>query len=189
MFQALFLPYCPDNNGMNSPAGFTTGSRSVLQREKQKTMQQLSNPVTWYTLLKFIHVTSFAIWFGTVFASVFLLKTLEPALTGKEADVARYPEFLKTYIKQETAVADTGFKTAVVSGLLLAFFFHGWTLWVSVKAGLIVLQVALTMRYIIKSIQPLRYPCPRQAYINWYKLFGISLTMFAMVLSVTFFFL
>ncbi|ACF46618.1 MAG: hypothetical protein OQK66_01990 [Prosthecochloris sp.] len=143
----------------------------------------------WYTLLKFIHVTSFALWLGTVFASIFLLRTLEPVLTGSEKEIARYPEFLKTYIKLETSVADKGFKTTVISGLLLALFFHGWTLWVFVKIGLIILQVVLTMSYIIKAIQPLSYPCSPGDYANWYKLFSISLTMFALVLLVTFFLL
>lgn len=143
----------------------------------------------WHAILRLIHVTSFATWFGTVFASLFLLKTLEPKLTGPNNDPGDYPLLLQTYIKLETKVADAGFKTAIVSGLLLAFFFHGWTIPVLIKTGLIILQVALTMGYIIKAIHPLKYPCSRSDYKKWYNLFTISLTMFALVLGVTFFFL
>jgi len=145
--------------------------------------------MNWHSLLLFIHVTSFAIWFGTVFASLFLLRTLEPRLTAKDGNTAEYTSLLHTYIRLETKVADTGFKTAVVTGLLLAFLFHGWTLWVFVKAGLIVLQVALTMGYIVKAIQPISYPCDAGEYARWYRLFTISLTMFALVLGVSFFLL
>ncbi len=143
----------------------------------------------WHTLLRLIHVTSFATWFGTVFASFFLLKTLEPKLTGPEDELGEYPRFLQTYIKLETKVADTGFKATIVTGLLLAFFFHGWTLPLFIKSGLIILQVALTMGYIIKAIQPLKYPCSSSDYKKWYNLFATSFSMFALVLVVTFFFL
>ena len=141
----------------------------------------------WHSLLLFIHVTAFATWFGTVFASLFLLKTLEPKLTGTYDDLGDYPMLLQTYIKLETKVADAGFKTTIVSGLLLALFFHGWTIAVAIKSALIILQVALTMGYIIKAIHPLQYPCSRSDYKKWYNLFTISLLMFALVLGVTFF--
>ena len=141
----------------------------------------------WLALLRFIHVTSFATWFGTVFASLFVLKTLEPKLAGSTDETADYPKFLQNFIKLETKVADAGFKTAIISGLLLAIFFHGWTIGVLVKSGLIILQVVLTMGYIIKAIQPLTYPCSRSDYKKWYILFTISLSMFALVLGVTFF--
>ena len=143
----------------------------------------------WHTILRFIHITSFAAWFGTVFTSLFVLKTLEPKLTGSATDTATYPDFLQSFIKRETKVADAGFKIAIVSGLLLAFFFHGWTIGVLVKSGLIILQVVLTMGYIIKAIQPLTYPCTRSEYKKWYNLFTISLSMFALVLGITFFLL
>lgn len=143
----------------------------------------------WHAILRLIHVASFATWFGTVFASLFLLKTLEPKLTDSDNGPGEYPTLLQTYIKLETKVADTGFKTAIVSGLLLAFFFHGWTVPVMIKSGLIILQVALTMGYIIKAIHPLKYPCSRSDYKKWYNLFTISFSMFALVLGVTFFLL
>ncbi len=145
--------------------------------------------MNWHSLLLFLHVTSFAVWFGTIFASLFFLRTLEPKLTGSSGDAQEYRTFLFTYIKLETKVADAGFKTAVATGLLLALFFHGWTLWVFVKIGLVALQVALTMGYIVKAIQPLAYPCSTDAYRKWYNLFAISLGMFALVLAVTFFLL
>ncbi len=143
----------------------------------------------WHTILRFIHVTSFATWFGTVFASLFLLKALEPKLTVSAEALADYPQLLRTYIKLETNVADAAFKLTVASGLLLAFFFHGWTLGVFLKTGLIILQVALTMGYIVKAIQPLEYPCTLSEYKKWYRLFTISLCMFALVLGATFFLL
>jgi len=143
----------------------------------------------WHTVLRFIHITSFATWFGTVFASLIVLRALAPHLTGSAGDIADYPDFLQRFIKLETRVADTGFKTALVSGLLLAVFFHGWTVGLFIKTGLIILQVALTMGYIIKAIQPLSYPCSESDYKKWYTLFTISLSMFALVLSVTFFLL
>ncbi|MEC9486110.1 MAG: hypothetical protein UMU76_01225 [Prosthecochloris sp.] len=58
-----------------------------------------------------------------------------------------------------------------------------------VKIGLVALQLALTMGYIIKQIQPLAYPCNPAEYRKWYQLFTISLSMFALVLLVTFFLL
>ena len=143
----------------------------------------------WHAILRFIHVTSFATWFGTVFASLLLLKTLEPKLTGPNNNLGDYPTFLQTYIRLETKVADAGFKTAIISGILLAFFFHGWTTGILIKLGLIILQVVLTMGYIIKAIHPLNYPCPYSDYKKWYNLFTISLSMFALVLGVTFFLL
>ncbi|ARM31879.1 hypothetical protein [Prosthecochloris sp. HL-130-GSB] len=143
----------------------------------------------WFSLLKFIHVTSFAAWFGTVFASLFVLRTLQPELTGPPENTALHQQLLKKFIQLETKVADAGFKTAVISGLVLAFFFYGWSVWIFVKIGLVILQVIFTMSYIIKAIQPLTYPCSTDEYRKWYKLFAISFTMFALILLVTFFLL
>jgi len=143
----------------------------------------------FHTLLLFIHVTCFAAWFGTVLASLFLLKTLESRLTGSALRAGEDALLLREFIKRETKVADVAFIGVVLSGILLASFFHGWTLWVAVKSGLIVLQVSLTMGYIIRAIQPLSYPCTPEMFRNWYRLFAISLGMFALVLGVTFFLL
>jgi putative membrane protein len=140
-------------------------------------------------ILRMIHITCFAAWFGTVLASLFLLKALEPDLTGENMKAADRAALLQSFIKLETKVADVAFIGVIVSGVLLAQFFHGWTPWVFIKSLLIILQVALTMGYIVKSIRPLTYPCSARQYSAWYRLFSISLTMFAIVLGITFFLL
>jgi len=149
----------------------------------------LSLSMPYQSILLFMHVTCFAAWFGTVLASLFLLKTLESRLTGTAEHASEDALLLREFIKRETKVADVSFIGVIISGILLASFFHGWTLWVAVKSGLIVLQVALTMGYIVRAIQPLTYPCSPETFRNWYKLFAISLGMFALVLGVTFFML
>jgi len=141
------------------------------------------------TILLFVHVTCFAAWFGTVLASLFLLRTLESRLTETAESAVENGFLLREFIRLETKVADVAFIGVVLSGILLASLFHGWTFWVIVKSLLIVLQVALTMGYIIRAIQPLTYPCTIEAFRIWYKQFAISLTMFALVLCVTFFLL
>ncbi|NTW82763.1 MAG: hypothetical protein HGB36_05270 [Chlorobiaceae bacterium] len=144
----------------------------------------------FHSILRLIHIVSFAAWFGSVLASLFILKTLEPELAGKEAKKAKeYASLLQKYIKLETKVADVSFIGVILSGLLLAGFYHGWTVWVFVKSGLIVLQVILTLGYIIRAIQPLSYPCSPAEYSRWYRLFTISLSMFALVLLTSFFLL
>jgi putative membrane protein len=134
-------------------------------------------------------VTCFAAWFGTVLASLFLLRTLETRLTGTAKHADENAIMLREFIKLETKAADVAFIGVVFSGILLAWLFHGWTIWLGVKTGVIVLQVVLTMGYIVRSIRPLSYPCSPEAYRNWYRLFAISLTMFALVLLITFFLL
>lgn len=143
----------------------------------------------WYVLLRFIHIVSFAAWFGTVFASLFLLKTLEPKLTDSTGKPEEYAKLLRSYIKHETKVADAAFKITIASGLLLAFLTHTWSIPLFIKIALVILQVVMTMGYIVKAIQPLTYPCSASDYKKWYNLFAISLSMFALVLSVSFFLL
>lgn len=140
-------------------------------------------------ILKLVHVTGFAAWFGTTFASLFLLKTLQPGLTGEEGDPASYKLLLMRFIGLETKVADTAVIAVVVSGLLLTHFYHGWTVWAGAKIALMLLQIALTMGYIVKGIHPITYPCDAARYGAWYRLFGISFTMFGVILLVTFFLL
>ena len=142
-----------------------------------------------HTLLRLLHVTSFAAWFGSVLASLYFLNSIEEKLTGNASNIGEYTSLLQRYIKLETKVADTGFKVVIVTGILLATLYHGWTLWVFVKIALIVLQVALTLGYITRSIRTLSYPCTVADYKRWYRLFTISLSMFAVVLSVSFFLL
>ncbi|MBM3162622.1 MAG: hypothetical protein FJZ79_04760 [Chlorobi bacterium] len=145
--------------------------------------------MNYHAVLLFLHTTCFAAWFGTILASFFLLKTLESRLTGTAPRAAEDALLLREFIKRETKVADVAFIGVVASGILLASFYHGWTWWIGLKSLLIMLQVALTMGYIVRSIQPLGYPCSPEAFRNWYRLFAISLTMFALVLFVTFFLL
>lgn len=143
----------------------------------------------YLAFLRFIHILSFAAWFGTILASLFLLKALEPRLTGNSPTASEDAELLRKFIKIETKAADIAFIGAVLSGILLTWSFHGWTAWLGVKTGLIVLQVALTMGYIVRKVRPLAYPCSAEAYRSWYRLFGISLSMFILILYVTFFLL
>lgn len=145
-----------------------------------------------HALLRLVHITSFAAWFGTILASYFLLKALEPRLAGKglqQEQAAEDHALLRRFIKLETKIADVAVIGVIVSGLLLAHFHHGWSVWVFVKIGLMALQVALTLGYIIKAIQPITYPCTVPQYRPWYRLFAISFTMFGIMLAVTFFLL
>jgi putative copper export protein len=141
----------------------------------------------FHALLRLVHITGFAAWFGTIFATLFLLKTLEPGLTGDKQQAEEYSMLLRRFIKLETKVADVAVISVILSGLLLAQFYQGWTPWVFAKIGLLVLQIALTMGFIVKAIQPIAYPCDTTRYRAWYRLFAISFSMFAVVLLVTFF--
>ncbi|NTU67456.1 MAG: hypothetical protein HGB02_01100 [Chlorobiaceae bacterium] len=143
----------------------------------------------FHNILRLVHITGFAAWFGTIFASMFLLKTLEPGMTDEAAKASEYKGLLMRYIGLETKVADVAVVAVLFSGLLLAHFYHGWTIWVVVKIVLLLLQIALTMAYIFRKIQPITYPCDTARFSSWYVLFTISLGMFGIVLAVTFFLL
>ncbi len=143
----------------------------------------------FHAVLRLVHITGFAAWSGTIFASMFLLRTLEPGMTGEEEKAKEYRGLLMRFIGLETKVADVAVVAVLLSGLLMAHFYHGWTLWVAVKIMLLMLQIAVTMGYIFKKIQPIAYPCDTARFASWYRLFAISLTMFAIVLAVTFFLL
>ena len=145
--------------------------------------------MVFHTILRFVHIVSFAAWFGTILASLFFLKAIESKLTGNDNNTAEYAQLLQRFLKLETKVADVAVIGVILSGILLAAFYHGWTVWVFVKSLLIVLQIALTIGYILRSVRTLTYPCSKQEYNSWYRLFGISLTMFALVLFVSFFLL
>ena len=142
----------------------------------------------FHTILRFVHIICFASWFGTVLASMFFLKAIESKLTGNDDYNPEFAQLLQRFLKLETKVADVAVIGVILSGIMLAVFYHGWTIWVFAKSLLIVLQIALTIGYIIRSVRTLTYPCSKQEYGRWYRLFGISLTMFALVLIVTFFF-
>ncbi len=145
--------------------------------------------MVFHTLLRFLHIIFFASWFGTILASIFLLKALEEKLTSSDNNHAEYAALLQRFLKLETKVADVAVIGVIITGIMLAALYHGWTIWVFVKSLLIVLQIVLTIGYIIRSVRTISYPCPKSEYMNWYRLFGISLTMFALVLVVTFFLL
>ena len=145
--------------------------------------------MVFHTILRFLHIIFFAAWFGSVLASLFFLKALESKLTDKDDNTAEYAQMLQRFIKLETKVADVAVIGVILSGIMLTAFYHGWTIWVFVKSLLIVLQIALTIGYIIRSVRSLTYPCSKREYASWFRLFGISLTMFTLVLLVTFFLL
>ncbi|NTU93255.1 MAG: hypothetical protein HGA56_04495 [Chlorobiaceae bacterium] len=145
--------------------------------------------MTLHAILRLVHITGFAAWFGTIFASMFLIKTLEPGMTDTEDKAKEYKGLLMRFIGLETKVADVAVVSVVLSGLLLTHFYHGWSIWAIMKIVLLVVQVALTMGYIVRKIQPITYPCDTTRFASWYRLFAISLTMFSLVLAVTFFLL
>ncbi|HWR00733.1 MAG TPA: hypothetical protein VN371_02635 [Chlorobaculum sp.] len=142
--------------------------------------------MNFHAILRLVHITGFAAWFGTIFASFFLLKTFEPVLTGEEKQAQEQRLLLMRFIKFETKVADVAVICVILSGLLLAHFYQGWTPWVFTKIALLILQIALTMGFIFKVIRPMTYPCDALEYSAWYRLFAISITMFAIVLTTTF---
>ena len=145
--------------------------------------------MVFHTILRFLHIIFFASWFGTILASLFLLKALEEKLTSSEGNHEEYASLLRRFLKLETKVADVAVIGVILTGILLAALYHGWTIWVFVKSLLIVLQIALTIGYIMHSVRNISYPCSRQEFGKWYRLFGISLIMFTLVLMVTFFLL
>lgn len=141
----------------------------------------------FHALLRLVHITGFGAWFGTIFASMFLLRALEPGMTGDQGKAPEYRGLLMRFIGLETKMADIAVVSVLLSGLLLAHFYHGWTPWTAVKVVLLLLQVALTMGYIVRKIQPISYPCDKATFASWYRLFALSFSMFAAVLAVTFF--
>ena len=145
--------------------------------------------MVFHTIVRFLHIIFFASWFGTILASLFFLKAIENKLTGCDGNTAEFAALLQRFVKLETKVADVAVIGVILSGILLAVFYHGWTLWVGAKIVLMVLQIGLTIGYILRSVRTLTYPCSKLEYNSWYRLFGISLTMFALVLFVSFFLL
>jgi len=145
--------------------------------------------MAFHTILRSLHIIFFASWFGTILASLFLLTSLESKLTGNDENTPEFAALLQRFLKLETKVADVAVIGVIITGTILTVFYHGWTIWVVVKSLLIILQIALTISYIIRSVRTLTYPCTKSEYGSWYRLFGISFTMFALVLIVTFFLL
>lgn len=139
-----------------------------------------------YSLLVFLHVACFALWMGAVAASMLVIRTLEPRLTNPDS-ATRDSELLKTYIRYEVKLVDAAFFGVFLTGVALAHFYIGWTLWTTVKLALYLVQFVATMFYIATFIKPLVYPCSTRTYRRWYGLFATSFSLFFVVLLWTYF--
>ena len=125
--------------------------------------------MVFHTIVRFLHIIFFASWFGTILASLFFLKAIENKLTGCDGNTAEFAALLQRFVKLETKVADVAVIGVILSGILLAVFYHGWTLWVGAKIVLMVLQIGLTIGYILRSVRTLTYPCSKLEYNSWYR--------------------
>ncbi|MGQ9549678.1 MAG: hypothetical protein ACUVSY_02015 [Roseiflexus sp.] len=140
-----------------------------------------------YQFLLLIHVACFALWMGAVAASLLIVHTLEPRLTGTAGNVTPDADLLRAYIRREVKFVDVVFAGVLISGIMLAQLYTGWTPWVLAKIGLFIAQFVATMAYIQVFIRPLTYPCPPHLYRRWYGLFAVSLSFFTVTLLVVFF--
>jgi hypothetical protein len=140
-----------------------------------------------YNTLLFIHVTCFALWFGAVAASLLVVRTFQSRLTDLSRDPSDDLLLFRAYIRKETRLVDVVFIGLIISGTALAHFYMGWTTWVFVKLGLLVLQFICTIGYVFTTITKISYPCPPDVYRRWYILFGISFFFFAITLLTVFF--
>jgi len=82
---------------------------------------------------------------------------------------------------------DVVFTAVILSGVLLAQFYTGWTTWVAIKMILIFAQFAATIGFIHRYVRSLTYPTTPDLYRRWYVLFTISLSFFTVILLVVFF--
>ncbi len=139
-----------------------------------------------YQFLLLIHVACFALWMGAVAASLLVVRTFEPRLTTGDGDVTADAALLRAYIRREVKFVDAVFAGVLISGIVLAQLYTGWTPWVLTKVGLFIAQFVATMAYIQVFIRPLTYPCPPFLYRRWYGLFAVSLGFFAVTLAVVF---
>ncbi len=139
-----------------------------------------------YRALLFLHVSCFALWMGAVAASMLVIRTLEPRLTSPER-ATQDSDLLKTYIRYEVKLVDVAFFGVLFTGVALAHFYVGWTLWTVVKLALYFVQFGATMFYIAMFIKPLVYPCSPHDYQRWYGLFATSFSLFFIVLVWTYF--
>lgn len=144
---------------------------------------------TFYHLLLLIHITCFAIWMGAIVASLLLVRTLQPRLTAPNstANAEQDAALLQSYIRREIKLVDVVFLGVLLSGVVLAQGYTGWTAWVLVKVGLFITQVAATMGYVFWRVRPLTYPCSPHDYRRWYELIALSLSFFALTLLVVYF--
>lgn len=139
-----------------------------------------------HSLLLLLHVVCFALWFGAVAASALVVRVLQPRLTD-DASGARDAELLRAYIRLEVKLVDVAFFGVLISGVLLAQFFVGWSTWTVVKLSLYFAQFAATMLYIGKYVRPLAYPCSLSEYRRWHGVFVIALVFFSLALGWTYF--
>ncbi len=139
-----------------------------------------------YQWLLLIHVVCFAIWFGSVVVSWLLIRALEERLTDPQR-AAQFAELLRHYIRLETRVVDVAFVGVVVTGVVLAQFFVGWSPWVIGKLVLYLIQFGLTLWYLLVHLRPLRYPCSPREYRRWYELLTLSFVVFGASLVWTYF--
>ncbi len=139
-----------------------------------------------YSLLVFLHVSCFALWMGAVAASMLVIRTLEPRLTNPDRAI-QDSELLNTYIRYEVKLVDVAFFGVLLTGVTLAHFYVGWTIWTAVKLALYFVQFGATMFYIATRIKPLLYPCSPSDYKRWYGLFATSFSLFFVVLLWTYF--
>ena len=79
--------------------------------------------MVFHTILRFVHIVSFAAWFGTILASLFFLKAIESKLTGNGDNTAEYAQLLQRFLKLETKVADVAVIGVILSGILLAVLY------------------------------------------------------------------
>lgn len=142
-----------------------------------------------YATLRLVHITCFAAWMGNVIASRFFIRSIEEKMTDQQGDAEPYRSIMMRFIKAETKITDIAVPGVLISGLMLAGLYHGWTFQVILKGILFATQVILTLGYIAKAIRPLSYPCTTRDYQKWYRLFSISFTMFGIILYTSFFLL
>ncbi len=81
--------------------------------------------MVFHTILRFVHIVSFAAWFGTILASLFFLKAIESKLTGNGNgnSTKEFAALLQRFLKLETKVADVAVIGVILSGILLAVFY------------------------------------------------------------------
>lgn len=139
-----------------------------------------------YSTLLLVHIVCFALWFGAVAASLLVIRILEPRLTNAETGT-RDAELLRAYIRQEVKLVDVAFFGVFLSGVLLAQFFVGWSVWTVIKLLLYLMQFAATMFYLVRFVRPLAYPCSVVEYRRWYGVFAVALFFFTLTLSWTYF--
>lgn len=85
---------------------------------------------------------------GAVAAPLLVVRTLEPRLTDVTGDTSRDAGLLRAYIRREVKLVDVVFASVLISGILLAQLYTGWTPWVLTKIGLFIAQFVATMAYI-----------------------------------------